>query len=172
MSLESYFAGLLTSCSNNIICIKIPLSFVVFLIYDRVFLPVILGVEKTIPCDTWFSLVVFGDEVCCLQEQRAALLNPLMRIIWLKSREKWRKWTRNCLIISKSWVGHLKRLSGSRVWTNKASCLLSSEAVQRLTTGCCECNTQLYMDSVAVQWLLQTYRHYRYRKHDLQLNEY
>lgn len=82
MSLESYFAGLLTSCSNNIICIKMPLSFVVFLTYDRDFLPVIFGVEKTIPVTLGFSLVVvFGDGVCCLQEQRAASLNPLIRMI-------------------------------------------------------------------------------------------
>lgn len=42
-----------------------PLSFVFFLICDRGdFLPVILGVEKTTPCDTWVSLVVvFGDGV-------------------------------------------------------------------------------------------------------------
>lgn len=38
------------------------------------FLPVIFGVEKTIPCDTCFSrVVVLGDGVYCLQEQRAAL---------------------------------------------------------------------------------------------------
>lgn len=66
MLFEKYFAGVLTSCSNNIICIKLPLSFVVFLIHDS-FLPVILGVEKTIPHDTWVSLiVVFGDLVCFL----------------------------------------------------------------------------------------------------------
>lgn len=61
----------------------------------------------------------------------------------------------HCLFLLKSWVGHFKRLSRSRVWTNKSNYLLSSEAVQRVVTGCCECNTQLYMDSVAVQWLLQ-----------------
>lgn len=35
MPFEKYFAGLLSSCSNNIICIKLPLSSIVFLIRDR-----------------------------------------------------------------------------------------------------------------------------------------
>lgn len=46
MSLESYFAGLLTSCSNNITCIKMPLTIVVFLIYDRGFFACYLWSRK------------------------------------------------------------------------------------------------------------------------------
>lgn len=159
MSLESYFAELLTSCSNNIIYIKMPLSFVVFLIYDRDFFPVILGVAKTLPCDIWvfsccgvwgWSLLSPGTESSFAQPING---NDLIKIQRNGEGEQGRRV--HCLFLLKSWVGHLKRLSRSRVWTNKSNYLLSSEAVQRFVTGCCECNTQLYMDSVAVQWLLQ-----------------
>lgn len=106
---------------------KLPLSFVVFLIHDS-FLLVILGVEKTIPRDTWVSLIVgFGGVVCCLRGQSslAQLVNNNRRA----KRGKESGLTEIQMVMEEVNKGQeltVSSCSKARFRTNKCSYFLSS----------------------------------------------
>lgn len=174
MSLESYFAGLLTSCSNSIICLRMPLSFVVFPICEGVFCQLSLEQKRPSPVTAGFPLLwCLGMEFAVPRnrEQRVErMLKALMRMIWPKSRERWGRWTRkksSLSLLVKELGRTFKRLSGSRVWTNK-----SLPAV-RLCKGLSQDVVNATHSFTWIQWQFSgCYSDHRYRKRDLQLSEY